>query len=237
MGRESGLFYLYFFAGLSTPTLTDNYRHKGLRKKLVGILKDKGIRDQRILDAIGTIPRHYFLDRAFEDWAYKDAAFPIGSEQTISQPYTVAYQTELLDLQPKDKILEVGTGSGYQAAVLAEMGGKVYSVERQPVLYRRTKKLLKEMGYGQIRLFLKDGSEGLPRFAPFDKILVTAAADRVPSYLKEQLAIGGILVIPVGDKTQVMFRIRRTGSSTYETEKLDLFKFVPLLKGIHDEDS
>lgn len=217
--------------------MTDSYRHKGLRKKLVGILKDKGIRDQRVLDAIGTIPRHYFLDRAFEDWAYKDAAFPIGSEQTISQPYTVAYQTELLDLQPKDKVLEVGTGSGYQAAVLAEIGVKVYSVERQPVLYRRAKKLLQEMGYGQIRLFLKDGSEGLPRFAPFDKILVTAAADHVPSYLKEQLAIGGILVIPVGDKTQVMYCIRRTGDSTYETEKLDLFKFVPLLKGIHDEET
>ncbi|NND06917.1 MAG: protein-L-isoaspartate(D-aspartate) O-methyltransferase [Saprospiraceae bacterium] len=217
--------------------MTDSYRHKGLRKKLVAILKEKGIEDQRILDAIGTIPRHFFLDPAFADWAYKDAAFPIGSDQTISQPYTVAYQTALLELKAKDKVLEVGTGSGYQAAVLAEMGAKVYSVERQPTLYKRTKKLLKEMGYETIRLFLKDGSEGLPRFAPFDKILVTAAADRVPSHLKEQLAVGGILVIPVGDKVQVMYRIQRTGEKTFDTQKLDLFKFVPLLKGVHDDDA
>ncbi len=201
---------------------------------MIAILIKKGIKDQRILDALGKIPRHFFLDRAFEDWAYKDAAFPIGSQQTISQPYTVAYQTELLQLQAKDKVLEIGTGSGYQAAVLAEMGAKVYSVERQPKLYDRTKALLKKMGYGQIRLFLKDGNEGLPRFAPFQKILVTAAATTVPKLLKEQLAIGGILVIPVGKDSQVMYRITRISETSHKTEKLDHFRFVPLLEGIEN---
>jgi protein-L-isoaspartate(D-aspartate) O-methyltransferase len=214
--------------------LIDNYRHKGLRKKLVATIREKGITDERILAAIGKIPRHFFLDRAFEDWAYKDAAFPIGNEQTISQPYTVAYQTELLQIQPKDRVLEIGTGSGYQAAVLAEMGVKVYSIERQKALFEKTSKLLTKMGYGRIRLFLKDGMEGLERFAPFDKILVTAGATAIPDALKDQLAIGGHLVIPVGKQDgQTMFRITRINEHTFKTEKFDFFRFVPLLKGIN----
>jgi len=214
--------------------LTDNYRHKGLRKNLVEVLRNKGIRDERILAAIGKVPRHFFLDRAFEDWAYKDAAFPIGSEQTISQPFTVAYQTDLLRLEKSDRILEIGTGSGYQASVLCELGVKVYSIERQKSLFDRTSKLLKKMGYGSIRLFLKDGMEGLERFAPFDKIIVTAGARDIPEKLKIQLKIGGILVIPVGtDEGQVMYRITRIDEQNYKTEKFDYFRFVPLLKGIN----
>ena len=214
--------------------MTDSYRHKGLRKKLVAVLRKKGIKDVRILDVIGKIPRHYFLERAFDDWAYKDAAFPIGHEQTISQPYTVAYQTDLLQVMTSDKILEIGTGSGYQAVVLAELGGKVYTVERQKALFERTSKLLKKMGYGHIRLFLRDGMDGLERFAPYDKILVTAAANEVPLALKKQLAVGGLLVIPVGDEKsgQVMCRIKRLSDTEYESEKFDYFRFVPLLKGI-----
>lgn len=213
--------------------MVDNYRHKGLRKKLVETLRNKGVKDERILAAIGKIPRHAFLDRAFEDWAYQDAAFPIGNEQTISQPYTVAYQTDLLQIKPKDKVLEIGTGSGYQAVILAEMGAKVYTIERQKALYEKTTKLLRDMGYGQIRMFLKDGMEGLERFAPFDKILVTAAARTVPKALKEQLAIGGLLVIPVGEEDgQVMYRLTRIDQTKYKTEKFDYFRFVPLLKGI-----
>ncbi|MCL4112997.1 UNVERIFIED_CONTAM: hypothetical protein GTU68_043919, partial [Idotea baltica] len=205
-----------------------------LRKNLVEVLRNKGVRDQRILAAIGKIPRHFFLDRAFEDWAYKDAAFPIGSEQTISQPFTVAYQTDLLQIERSDRILEIGTGSGYQASVLHELGVKVYSIERQKSLFDRTSKLLKKMGYGGIRLFLKDGMEGLERFAPFDKILVTAGARDIPEKLKMQLKIGGILVIPVGtDEGQVMYRITRIEEDTYKSEKFDYFRFVPLLKGVN----
>ena len=214
--------------------MVDNYRHKGLRKKLIETLRNKGVKDERILAAIGKIPRHAFLDRAFEDWAYQDAAFPIGNEQTISQPYTVAYQTDLLQIKPKDKVLEIGTGSGYQAVVLAELGAKVYTIERQKTLYEKTNKLLRELGYGQIRMFLKDGMEGLERFAPFDKILVTAAAKTIPKALKEQLAIGGLLVIPVGEEDgQVMYRLTRIDQTKYNTEKFDYFRFVPLLKGIN----
>ncbi len=215
--------------------MVDNYRHKGLRKKLVETLRKKGVKDERILAAIGKVPRHYFLDRAFEDWAYQDAAFPIGHDQTISQPYTVAYQTDLLQVKPRDKVLEIGTGSGYQAVILTELGAKVYTIERQKALFDRTSKLLKEMGYGQIRLFLKDGMEGLERFAPFDKIIVTAAATEIPEALKKQLAIGGILVIPVGsDDGQVMCRLTKLTEDKFKTEKFDYFRFVPLLKGINE---
>ncbi len=213
--------------------MIDNYRHRGLRKKLVDIVRKKGIKDERILDALGKIPRHFFLDRAFEDWAYKDVAFPIGSDQTISQPFTVAYQTELLKIEKGDKVMEIGTGSGYQAVILSELGAKVYSIERQETLFHKTSKLLKKIGYERIRLFLKDGNEGLPRFAPFDKILVTAAAQNVPGALKEQLKINGILVIPVGsDDTQTMLRITRLSEDRYKTERFDHFRFVPLLTGI-----
>lgn len=215
--------------------MVDNYRHKGLRKKLVETLKKKGIKDDRILEAIGKVPRHYFLDRAFEDWAYQDAAFPIGNEQTISQPYTVAYQTDLLQIKARDRILEIGTGSGYQAVILTEMGAKVYSIERQKVLFDKTSKLLKDMGYGQIRLFLKDGMDGLERFAPFDKIIVTAAAKTIPEALKKQLAVGGILVIPVGNgEGQIMYRLTKLEENKFKTEKFDHFRFVPLLKGINE---
>jgi len=215
--------------------LVDEYRHKGLRKKLVAQLRRKGISDERILTAIGKIPRHYFLDRAFADWAYKDQAFPIGSDQTISQPFTVAYQTHLLGISPKDRVLEIGTGSGYQAAVLSELGAKVYSIERQAKLFEKTTSLLKSMGYGTIRTYLRDGMKGLPKFAPFDKILVTAAAREVPPALLEQLQIGGCLVIPVGnDEVQIMVRITRLDEENYHTEKFDHFKFVPLLSGINE---
>ena len=179
------------------------------------------------------IPRHFFLDKAFEEWAYSDTAFPIGCEQTISQPYTVALQTILLEVEPKIKILEVGTGSGYQACVLAELGAKVYTIERQEGLFHRTNNLLKEMGYGQIRTFLKDGYEGLPRFSPFDRILITAAAEKIPEPLKEQLAIGGKLVVPLGSgEVQTMIRLTRQSESSYGQEKFGQFRFVPLVKGI-----
>lgn len=212
---------------------TEDYRYKGLRKKLVQLLRTRGISDERILDAIGIIPRHRFLDHAFAEWAYKDVAFPIGSDQTISQPYTVAYQTFLLDVEQGHKVLEIGTGSGYQATVLAELGAKVYSIERQSQLFDRTEKLLKQLGYGRIRVYLRDGMKGLPRFAPFDRILVTAGARSVPEALKEQLTIGGKLVIPVGPLDhQKMLRIIRKSVDEYETETFENFKFVPLLGGI-----
>ena len=218
--------------------MIDNYRHKGLRKKLVEKIKEKGIDDLRILNAIGEIPRHYFLDRAFEEWAYKDTAFPIGCQQTISQPFTVAYQTTLLDVKEKDKILEIGTGSGYQAVVLMKLGAKVYSIERQEKLFHNTNQLLKQMGHQKIRLFLGDGTQGLPRFAPFDKIIVTAAAKEIPEALKEQLKIGGYLVIPVGgNQTQSMLRICRISESKYKTEKFDQFRFVPLLTGVKKKEN
>ncbi|MBX2815157.1 MAG: protein-L-isoaspartate(D-aspartate) O-methyltransferase [Saprospiraceae bacterium] len=217
----------------SDPGFTDTYRHRGLRKKLVSVIRSKGIQDQAILDVIGKIPRHFFLDRAFEDWAYKDQAFPIASKQTISQPYTVAYQTQLLCLEPKDRVLEIGTGSGYQAAVLSELCAKVYSVERQGTLYTKTKKLLQRLGYGNIRLYHMDGMLGLSRYAPFDKILVTAGADQTPQALLDQLKIGGYLVIPVGDrKGQVMLRIEKVSEKEYRTERFDNFRFVPLLDGL-----
>ena len=216
--------------------MIDGYRHKGLRKKLVEELKIKGIKDARILAAVGKIPRHFFLEKAFEDWAYKDQAFPIGSDQTISQPFTVAYQTHLLDISVGDKILEIGTGSGYQAAVLSEMGAKVYTIERQSKLYERTCVLLKKMGYSHIRTYLNDGMKGLPRFAPYDKILVTAAAKAVPPALLEQLSIEGHLVIPVGHgDVQIMLRITHLKSGDYKTEEFDRFKFVPLLSGVNQQ--
>jgi protein-L-isoaspartate(D-aspartate) O-methyltransferase len=212
----------------------DSYRHKGLRKKLIEGLRTKGISDKKVLDAMLKIPRHFFLDKAFEDWAYKDVPFPIGSDQTISQPYTVAYQTALLNVSPKMKILEIGTGSGYQACVLSEMGAKVYSLERQESLFLKTNQLLKRLGFERIRTFLRDGFEGLPRFAPFDRILVTAGAEDIPIKLTEQLAIDGILVIPVGSyDAQKMLRIKRLSDDRYDQDEFGLFRFVPFMKGIH----
>jgi protein-L-isoaspartate(D-aspartate) O-methyltransferase len=205
-----------------------------MRRKLVEQLSAKGIRDEQILSAIGTLPRHFFLDKAFEEWAYQDKPFPIGNEQTISQPYTVAYQTSLLEVKKRDKILEIGTGSGYQAGILAMLGARVYTVERQELLYRRAKKLLDQLQLGNIRCYLRDGYKGLPEFAPFDKILVTAGALEIPEPLLLQLKVGGQLVIPVGEKAQKMLRITRLNKAgDVETEKFADFKFVPFLKGIN----
>lgn len=219
-----------FFVKNQTP-LEDSYYHKGMRKRLVASLRKKGIRDERILKAMESLPRHYFLEKAFEEWAYEDKAFPIGHEQTISQPYTVAYQTMLVDVQKREKILEIGTGSGYQAAILALLGARVYTIERQEGLYRQAVELLQELGFGNIRCFFRDGNKGLPEFAPFDKILVTAGAETVPPALLAQLAIGGALVIPVGKDLQKMYRITRIGEEEYEEEQFATFRFVPFLKG------
>jgi len=211
--------------------MKDSYRHKGMRRRLVNQLREKGVTDEAILAAIGAIPRHFFLDKAFEEHAYEDKPFPIGHEQTISQPYTVAYQTNLLHLKPGDKVLEIGTGSGYQAAILAALGAAVYTIERQEGLFLKAKELLKKMGLTTIHCFYSDGTLGLVEHAPFDKILVTAGAREVPKSLLEQLAIGGILVIPVGDANgQYMMRIQRKDKYQFETETLDAL-FVPFLKG------
>lgn len=207
----------------------DNYRERGARKQLVDILKKKGIDDEAVLKAIGKVPRHYFFDETFWNQAYKDIAFPIGEGQTISQPYTVAYQTQLLHIKKGDKVLEIGTGSGYQACILVELGAKVYTIERQEKLYERTIQVLPYMGY-KPKFFLGDGSRGIAEHAPYDKIIVTAGAPMVPEELLRQLAIGGILVIPVGDaETQKMVTILKTAENDYERHVLDTFRFVPLV--------
>lgn len=213
-------------------TLIDSYRHKGMRMQLVDELKKRGIHDHKVLKAISEIPRHFFLDKAFEEWAYKDVPFPIESNQTISQPYTVAFQSSLLKVNKGEKILEVGTGSGYQASVLSHMGAKVYSIERQKKLHQITSKFLPSIGFGNIRLLLGDGYMGSERFAPFDKILVTAGATYVPDALIHQLRVGGLLVIPVGDKVQKMLRITKVADNRVESEDFGDFRFVPFLKGV-----
>jgi protein-L-isoaspartate(D-aspartate) O-methyltransferase len=211
--------------------MTDTYRHKGLRKKLAEILAKKGIKNTEILAAIETIPRHLFIpDNALHKYAYEDKPFPIGAGQTISQPYTVAFQTELLALKLREKVLEIGTGSGYQTAVLLEMGVKVFSIERQKALFDRTKELLPQLGYNT-KLFYGDGYAGLPTFAPFDKIIVTAGAPYIPKDLLAQLKIGGALVIPVDEgDSQRMKKITKKTETQFETQDLGLFRFVPLLK-------
>lgn len=209
--------------------MVDTYRHKGLRKKLVEEIRSKGIENESILKAIDKIPRHLFIDSSFVEFAYEDKPFPIGSGQTISQPYTVAFQTELLKVKNGDKILEIGTGSGYQACVLIEMGAKVYSVERQKKLFQRTKEFLPEIGYNP-KLFYGDGNLGLPTFAPFDKIIITAGAPIVPDKLLKQLKIGGSMIIPLGKGgTQVMKTITKIKENIFEEEEHGLFRFVPLL--------
>jgi protein-L-isoaspartate(D-aspartate) O-methyltransferase len=206
----------------------DNYKHRGLRNKLVKILQKKGISDPRVLAAIGKVPRHVFFDDALLGHAYQDKAFPIGEGQTISQPYTVAFQTEKLEIKVGDRVLEIGTGSGYQACVLLELGAKVYSIEYNRKLFETAKSFLPKIGYSPY-FFFGDGSKGLPSKAPFDKILVTAGAPVIPNALTEQLADGGILVIPVGDREkQKMVRIRKKGNS-FIKEEFDNFAFVPLL--------
>ncbi|MFD2871311.1 protein-L-isoaspartate(D-aspartate) O-methyltransferase [Mucilaginibacter ximonensis] len=207
----------------------DNYREQGARKKLVDELRKKGIEDENVLRAIGKVPRHFFFDETFWNQAYKDIAFPIGEGQTISQPYTVAYQTELLHIKKGDKVLEIGTGSGYQACVLVEVGAKVFTIERQEKLFERTRNLLPRMGY-KMHFFLGDGSKGIASHAPYDKIIVTAGAPTVPEALMAQLKIGGTLVIPVGDeKSQQMVTILKIGENDYERHVLDTFRFVPLV--------
>ena len=209
----------------------DTLRHQGMRKRLVQGLKTKGIRDEKVLDAINKVPRHRFMESTFLNFAYKDQAFPIGSGQTISQPYTVAFQTHLLQVEKNDKILEVGTGSGYQAAVLLELGAKVFTIERQKELYEKVRKFLPDIGYNPA-CFFGDGYKGLTSFAPFDKILVTAGAPFVPPELKEQLKIGGRMVIPVGNQSrQEMLLIERVSEEEFTSEKHGGFIFVPLLKG------
>ena len=207
----------------------DNYREKGARKRLVDLLEKKGIEDQGVLAAIGKVPRHYFFDETFWLQAYKDIAFPIGEDQTISQPYTVAYQSELLHIKKGDKVLEIGTGSGYQTCILMELGATVYTIERKEALYERTKKVLPHMGY-KPHFFLGDGSKGIAANAPYNKIIVTAGAPFVPDLLLKQLAVGGILVIPVGDaESQKMVTILKTSDNDYEKIVLDTFRFVPLV--------
>ena len=209
----------------------DNYRHKGMRKRLVDEVRSKGVRDQRILDAVNKIPRHLFLDSSFLEFAYEDKPFPIGSGQTISQPYTVAFQTELLEVKKGQKILEIGTGSGYQACVLAELGAKVFSIERQKKLYEKTKEFLPKIGYRQIKLFYGDGYKGVPAFAPYDGILITAAAPEIPEKLVNQLKTGGVIVLPLGGgDVQTMLRLTKKEDGTLQEEQFGAFRFVPLLK-------
>lgn len=210
----------------------DNYRHRGMRNSLVRTISGKGISDEKVLTAIEKIPRHFFFENAFVEHAYQDKAFPIGHGQTISQPYTVAFQTQLLEVKKGDKVLEVGTGSGYQCCILMELGAKVYTIEYNKTLYRKTKKMLPQMGYVPL-FFYGDGSKGLTKFAPFDKILVTAGAPYVPSILVDQLSIGGKLVIPVGtDQHQRMVCVTRTAKNDFTKKEFDYFSFVPL-RGKH----
>lgn len=212
--------------------MVDSHRHRGLRQKLVLELKSKGISDECILRAFSEIPRHLFLDKAFAEWAYRDVAFPIDADQTISQPYTVAVQTMLLEVSKGDKILEIGTGSGFQACVLAHMGAKVYTIERQRTLFEKTEKLLCDIGYGSIRTLYGDGFEGAPRFAPFDRIIITAGAAEMPQKLIGQLRPGGIMVIPFGEgDDKDMLRIQKQEDGTLQVKKCGKFRFVPFLKG------
>lgn len=210
----------------------DTYLHKGLRKQLIETLREKGIKDERVLNAINAIPRHFFLDPAFERIAYEDRAFPISAGQTISQPYTVAYQTELLEVKKFDKVLEVGTGSAYQSCVLAELGATVYTIERQRELYDLTGKFFLLNKYPNIKRFYGDGYEGLPKFAPFDKVVITAAAPYVPEKLLEQLKPGGVMVAPIGKgEGQKMTRITKDKDGHIHTEEFGDFVFVPMLQG------
>jgi protein-L-isoaspartate(D-aspartate) O-methyltransferase len=210
----------------------DSYLHKGLRKKLVDQIREKGITDEHVLQAINNVPRHYFLDSAFERHAYEDRAFPIGEDQTISQPYTVAYQTQLLQVKPFEKVLEVGTGSAYQASVLVEMKAKVYTIERQKKLFDEKKNFKYLSKYPALLRFYGDGFEGLPTYAPFDKIIITAAAPFIPDKLIKQLKIGGLIILPLNEgDVQIMYRITKLDEYTTKEERFDAFSFVPMLSG------
>src|SRR4030095_5845825 len=210
----------------------DTYRHKGLRRKLVESIRDKGITDENVLKALDDLPRHYFMDSAFDEKAYEDKAFPIGEGQTISQPYTVAYQTQLLQIRPFEKVLEIGTGSAYQAAVLAAMGALVFTIERQKKLFDQNRQFIFLKKYPNIKFFYGDGYEGLPTYAPFDNILTTAAAPAIPPKLLAQLKSGGMMVVPVGEgEIQRMMRITKLPSGAIREEVFDNFSFVPMLEG------
>ncbi len=210
----------------------DNYKQKGLRKQLVDNIRQKGITDENVLQAINNIPRHFFLDTAFEGIAYEDRAFPIGEGQTISQPYTVAYQTQLLEIRPFEKVMEIGTGSAYQSCVLGELKANVYTIERQKKLFDQVKKFPFKSRYPTLRFFYGDGYEGLPTYGPFDKILVTAAAPEIPEKLLQQLKVGGKMVIPVGEKdVQRMMRLTKISETEFDQELFADFSFVPMLAG------
>jgi len=217
--------------------LEDNYRHKGLRKQLVDLLRSKGISDEAVLAAINEVPRHVFLDSSFVELAYQDQAFPIGSGQTISQPHTVAFQTQLLQVEKGMKVLEIGTGSGYQACVLAAMGAKVFSIERQRNLYFKTKEIMEQLPF-RVKTFLGDGFEGLPTYAPFDRVIITAGAPDIPKTLIAQMKTNAIMVIPMdkpdGDG-QTMLRIMKLEDGTLKKEEFGGFKFVPMLKEIGND--
>ncbi len=208
---------------------SDTFRHKGLRRQLSKLLREKGINNEDVLRAIENIPRHLFLNSSFIERAYEDIAFPIGSGQTISRPHTVAFQTELLELKKGEKVLEIGTGSGFQTSVLIEMGAKVYTIERQKSLYEATKVFLPTIGYSA-KFFYGDGYKGLPTFAPFDKIIITAGAPTIPESLLNQLKVGGIMVIPLGENIQIMTLIKKVAEKKVEKTEFGEFKFVPLLE-------
>jgi protein-L-isoaspartate(D-aspartate) O-methyltransferase len=210
--------------------LKDTHKHQGLRKQLATVLEAKGITDQKVLEAVRKIPRHLFIDSSFEAHAYQDKAFPIAAEQTISQPYTVAFQSQTLEVKSGEKVLEIGTGSGYQTAVLLEMGAEVYSIERQHELFKKTSLFLPKLGYRAKKLIFGDGYKGLPEIAPFDKIIVTAGAPFVPKPLLSQLKVGGKLLIPVGDHTQIMTLFIRKSAKEFEKHELGDFAFVPMLE-------
>ncbi len=216
----------------------DTYRHKGLRKKLAQLIHSKGITDDRVLDAVLEVPRHFFLDSAFDEQAYEDRAFPIGEGQTISQPYTVAYQSQLLEVQPFHKVLEIGTGSAYQAVVLAEMGAQVYTIERQKKLFDSNKTFAFLKKYTSIKFFYGDGYQGLPTYAPFDRVIITAAAPEIPQKLVEQLKPGGMMVIPLGaGDLQQMMRLTKLENGAIKEEVFDHFSFVPMLGGKSEDRS
>lgn len=210
----------------------DSYRHKGLRKQLIDSLREKGISDERVLQSMEAIPRHYFLDSAFDKVAYEDKAFPIAEDQTISQPYTVAYQSQLLEVKAFEKVLEIGTGSGYQAMVLAGMGAQVYTIERQKRLFDEHRTFVLRSKYPSIKYFYGDGFEGLPTFAPFDKVIITAAAPYIPPKLIDQLKVGGKMVIPLGEgNVQRMLRLTKLANGSTQDESFDNFSFVPMVEG------
>lgn len=211
--------------------MEDTYRHKGLRKKMIAEIRGIGNIDKNILEVMMTVPRHFFLDSTFAHLAYKNQPVGIGKGQTISQPYTVAYQTHLLEVEKRMRVLEIGTGSGYQAAILGALGARVFTVERQEELYLKTKKILDTKLFGNIRCYFRDGTKGLKEFAPYDRIIATAGASEIPQPLFAQLKIGGMMVIPVGEKTQVMKRIIKRTAMEFVEEDWGDFRFVPFLKG------